>query len=362
MSEIKSLYEQMQEFVEKVPHDPLVSPLPNEPKQFDCILFVGDPHITSRQISSRHDTESTMISLLNKMEFIAQLSHELKALVLIEGDLLDNDKENNLQLLNRLSKILSSFYGKPYVEVGNHDKTETELTHSNMLKYLIDTHQVFEIKDNKITIKTTIAGKQVEIGGTHYGSVIPNKVTRHSRNSSHLIWMTHHDLAFGQVFYSNMQKLHEIENVDLAVNGHIHAYQPEVQVGQTTWCNTGNISRLSRDTEHHVPKVWKWTPEHHDNNVTKLIGIEIPHQKNIFRKVENIEANNKVDIVLDKQGDIHRITFTDAALAFADSNNATSDKEIVKQGINELAKQMNLPDDYQEEIHALLDSIDDLDK
>lgn len=334
------------------PHNPL--DMVSNAIEFNCIIFVGDPHLTSRQISSRNDLESTMNSFLKKMEYIAQLSHEHKALVLIKGDLLDNDKESNIKLLNEISRIFSLFYFPPYTLIGNHDKTETILNKNNMLKYLIDTYQVFEILDNEITIKTIINGVQVEIGGTHYGSKIPKKVNKKSKATNKVIWMTHHDLYFG-MGYENMQKLHEIEGVDLAVNGHIHSFQNEIQHGYTTWCNAGNITRLTRDMDEHIPRVWYWTPQQHDNETMKLKGIEIPHQKNIFKKAIEIQATQKDELLLTKQTDYHRLQFTNAALSFADSNNATSDKEVVKFAIANMAESMNLPSDFIEEMNSLLE-------
>lgn len=338
------------------PHDPLDFEM-NNGKHFENLLFIGDPHLTSRQVSSRHDIDSIKTSILNKMRFIADLSHEYCALPLIKGDLFDNDKESDIELLYELSEVLQEFYVTPYTLVGNHDKTENVLNKQNMLKYLIDTNQLREIKDNVITIKTMVNGMQVEIGGTHYGSLIPHSVTKFSRKTDKVVWMTHHDLNFG-VFYENMQKLHEIQGVDLAVNGHIHMYQNERQHGMTTWCNAGNITRMSRDMEEHIPKVWLWSPQQHDDNFIKLKGIEIPHQKNVFKKLIEVSATKTSDVLLEQQGDKHRLTFTNAAMEFSDDNNATSDKELVEKAIESLATQMNLPDDFINDIKELLEDID----
>lgn len=326
-------------------------------KEFDNIIFVGDPHFISRQIGSRNDTVSTMVSFLDKWRQIAKLSNEYKALVISLGDFFDDDEESSVVLANELINISKDFYFTPLTLVGNHDITETILTNQNMLQLFINTGTLLEIKDNDISFKVIIAGKQVEIGGTHYGSKIPKKIKKTSQKTDKVVWITHHDLYFGKG-YENMNFLHPIDSVDLAVNGHIHQTQNEIQHGKTTWCNPGNITRVSRDMEDHVPSVWLWNPNQHDTSVIKLKQIALDYQKNIFRKAYSVEATEKAELLDVRQGELHRLQFTNEALNYIDSNNATDDKEIVQHAIKKLAESMNFGQEFIDDILCLLKNID----
>jgi len=60
-----------------------------------------------------------------------------------------------------------------------------------------------------------------------------------------VLWLTHHDIDFAG-YESGRYPAHEITNVDLLINGHIHRRCKPMVAGKTTWINPGNISRRSR--------------------------------------------------------------------------------------------------------------------
>ena len=214
-----------------------------------------------------------------------------------------------------------------------------------MITVLIQTGVIQAIEDNELTVRIKIKDQIVDIGGTNYGSIIPDKIKR-SKKANKVIWLTHHNLMFQQ-YYPGCQPLKEIDGVDLAVNGHIHDTKPQVQIKKTTWWNTGNILRLSKDMIDHVPSVWLWNPEHHDNNKQKLIQIPLQYKKEIFKKNEVIESNSKQDFsdisFNNEQNKLKFIELIDQ-VATEQENNKTSDKDIVKEHMNNLAELNNIPD------------------
>lgn len=328
-------------------------------KTFENCMFIGDPHVSSEQPSTRHDDTHILDTVLDKLAQAAKISHETKSYVLIEGDLLHNKKENNISLLNRLIKVLQSFYYPPLSVIGNHEKIESEINHKDMITVLIQTGVIQAIEDNELTVRIKIKDQIVDIGGTNYGSIIPDKIKR-SKKANKVIWLTHHNLMFQQ-YYPGCQPLKEIDGVDLAVNGHIHDTKPQVQIKKTTWWNTGNILRLSKDMIDHVPSVWLWNPEHHDNNKQKLIQIPLQYKKEIFKKNEVIESNSKQDFsdisFNNEQNKLKFIELIDQ-VATEQENNKTSDKDIVKEHMNNLAELNNIPDVIKNELMEMLDNVE----
>lgn len=328
-------------------------------KTFENCMFIGDPHVSSEQPSTRHDDIHILDTVLDKLAQAAKISHETKSYVLIEGDLLHNKKENNISLLNRLIKVLKSFYYPPLSVIGNHEKIESEINHKDMITVLIQTGVIQAIEDNELTVRIKIKDQIVDIGGTNYGSIIPDKIKR-SKKTNKVIWLTHHNLMFQQ-YYPGCQPLKEIDGVDLAVNGHIHDTKPQVQIKKTTWWNTGNILRLSKDMADHVPSVWLWNPEHHDNNKQKLIQIPLQYKKEIFKKNEVIESNSKQDFsdisFNNEQNKLKFIELIDQ-VATEQENNKTSDKDIVKEHMNNLAELNNIPDVIKQELLEMLDNVE----
>lgn len=329
----------------------------NIKQEFENIMFVGDPHLTSIQISRRQDDVHISNTILSKMEEIAKISHEKKCYTVILGDLFDNDKEKNISLLTRTIKVLKQFYYKPITIIGNHEKTEDEINETNMISTLVEAGVLDVIDNNKISVRLKVNSKQIEIGGTNYGSKIPSKVTKKSKDTSSVIWITHHDLMFKD-YYPGSQPLQEIEGVSIAVNGHMHGTQPQIQVKSTTWCCPGNITRQSIDMSEHIPRVWLWNLQHHNENYEKLIPIDLTYKKDIFRQIHVIEADKKNDFSLSKTDDkkLSFIEMAENAVSQID-NNATSDKELVKNFMANLFNIEEVPEDIQIELFEMLENV-----
>lgn len=326
---------------------------------FQNIMFIGDPHVSSKKMSTRHDGLTILDTIINKLSQAAKISHEKKAYTIITGDLLDDDKENNIILLNKLITVLQEFYYPPLTVIGNHEKTENVINEKNMITALINTGTIQEVQDNKMSVVLNIDDDIIYIGGTNYISTIPNKITR-PKDADYVLWVTHHDLMF-ENYYPGSQPLKEISGVDLAINGHIHDTKPQVQTKMTTWWNTGNIFRQRINMKDHVPSIWLWNPEHHQKSKNKLIQVPLDYNKDVFINHETIEATIKPDydtkntdtILNNSDKKFQFIELIDNAVANQE-NNKTSDKELFKEHMANLAKLQQIPDDITEELFNML--------
>lgn len=329
------------------------------------LLIVGDPHLTSRQISKRHDLVSTMETCLDKLSQVVKIANRENLFVVFLGDFFDSDKENNIYLLTKTIRILKSLDHKPLTIVGNHEKTEDKLADYNMLVSLIEANVMDVFIDNKITQtlelhdKTLNKDYHIAIGGTNYGSKIPDKVTR-PENIEKLIWITHHDLLFKSA-YPGAVPLKEIDGVDLVINGHMHKAQPQQQEKTTTWCCPGNILRQTVDLAEQKVCVFMWTLNNHENEYKKLIPIELEYQKDIFKKPEVIEAD--IDARNDYRFNVRnseKMGFVEAleAIKIQNDNNVTDDRAVVIDGMNVLFEAKDVPEDIRQDLLNLANSVE----
>ena len=226
-----------------------------------------------------------------------------------------------------------------------------------MISTLVEAGVLDVIDNNKISVRLKVNDEQIEIGGTNYGSKIPSKVTKKSKDTSSVIWVTHHDLMFKD-YYPGSQPLQEIEGVSIAINGHMHGTQPQIQVKSTTWCCPGNITRQSIDMSEHIPRVWLWNLQHHNENYGKLIPVELTYKKDIFRQIHVIEADEKNDFSLSKTDD-KKLSFIEMAenAVLQIDNNATSDKELVRNFMTNLFNIEEVPQDIQTELLEMLENV-----
>ena len=107
--------------------------------------------------------------------------------------------------------------------------------------------------------------------------------------------------------------------------------------------------------------VWLWNPEHHDNNKQKLIQIPLQYKKEYLKKNEVIESNSKQDFsdisFNNEQNKLKFIELIDQ-VATEQENNKTSDKDIVKEHMNNLAELNNIPDVIKNELMEMLDNVE----
>lgn len=243
---------------------------------FDGILFIGDPHVSSRRPGRRKD--DYLSSVLGKLSEAAALCKEYRLLPVILGDLFNRNDDNDLRMLNRLVRVLQEFPTAPWVLEGNHDKEQTVLSEADALVLLASTGVVRVLDRAGVEVEVPVSGQGVcRLVAFPYGSELPDAI---ERKADWTIAVTHHDLAFGNP-YPGAQPLKPIQNIDFVVNGHMHDTKKPERRGGTWWHNPGNIEPLSVDLADHVPRVWCWRPAH-GTGEQALAPYELSHGTDLF--------------------------------------------------------------------------------
>ena len=243
--------------------------------EFNGILFIGDPHVSSKNIARRKD--DYLSSVLGKLTACAALCHERNLFPLVLGDLFHKYGDNNLTMLNRLVRVFKLFPCPPMVIEGNHDKEQVHLSDSDALMLLHLTGVADVVQDSGLARTLNVAGKLVHVYAAPHGAAIPDGLPPAVQDGVNIL-ITHHDLAFGSTYPGSIP-LKSIANAMMVVNGHMHDTKPSVVVENTTWHNPGNIEPLSVDLAGHFPNAWEWTPA---MGVTSLKGHPLPHGTDLF--------------------------------------------------------------------------------
>lgn len=255
-------------------------------REYEGVQYIGDPHASSRRPGRRKDDFAA--SVLAKLAECAEKSHELKLKTVILGDLFHSAGENDLTLLNRLARVLRSFYSPVHIVVGNHDKGRFNLSDGDALTFIFESGAAIPLGVDMVDVQ----GVSVRIVGVGHGDPLPNSVEREGADVVNLV--THHDLAFGSA-YPGALPLTEIPGVDFVVNGHMHDTKPSVIKGSTVWHNPGNIEPLSIDLRDHVPAFWVWTPSSEGHKLSQHV---LKHDSDCFDLTGLVvEATDAVEAV-----------------------------------------------------------------
>lgn len=268
---------------------------------FDGLLFVGDPHITTYKPGLRMD-KNFLETSLNKLEQAVEIAKSNNLFMIILGDLFDDDKETDPLMLTKIIKILKKLPTPALSIVGNHEKTQLNLTDDTFLAALREAGVLYTLEGNSFWGRFKFNNDFVYLGGTAYGKQIPNNLNDlfdfdKFEVGSYTMWLTHHDLAIG-TFYPGCITPYEIIGCDMVINGHDHTTKEPFKIGQTTYYNPGNILRMTVDKKEHIPQVWKWTPQ----NKNTLFPIPLKFEKDIFNligrqitvKTEEKQINKKI--------------------------------------------------------------------
>ena len=263
-------------------------------------IFLGDPHVWSRNPGRRLDIYGK--SVLLKLAAAAKIANEQQLWPVCLGDLFHEAEENDLATLSSLIAILKSFDRPVLCAVGNHDLTETVLTPGTALELLVQAGALQTLNGNAPYAYIEMVDEEekpvrVLLGATPYGSEIPvslapwtglsktvdHEKTKQALGADTIIWITHDDLAFDHR-YPGAKETYPIIGVDMVINGHMHLTQKPLNRGNTAWYNPGNFSRLTIDLAQQTPKVWSWRANEKRTMlaadglpVTLLNGIELPH-------------------------------------------------------------------------------------
>ncbi len=257
------------------------------------LLVIGDPHVEGRTPGFR--TDDFPKAILKKLQWCLEHARKNKLLPVFLGDLFDKPRDNPTWLIGELIELLMPW---PAVGIyGNHDCADTELDENDSLSILIKSG-CFQLVSKDNFWSELIEGHRVVVAGSSYRHDIPqffdlDKVPKDSmfEEPPTVVWLAHHDIDIGN-YQNGKFGPHEMINVDLLINGHIHRPANPVKKGQTTWMNPGNISRRSRSehSKNHIPKVLEVTfPE--SGYETKL--IEVPHEP--FDSVFLLEESDETE-------------------------------------------------------------------
>ncbi|MBA3238174.1 MAG: metallophosphoesterase [Parachlamydiaceae bacterium] len=223
--------------------------------EYGGLLFIGDPHLSSRIPGFRKDDYCEAI--LRKIEFAMQHATEHALLPIILGDLFNLPRDNSNRLLTRLMRILE---GRIVLGItGNHDTTEKELQDDDSLSVIASAGRL-RLIDHSGPWQGIVNKIPVYIGGTSWSERLPDRY-ENVRNESLVIWLTHHNIGFAD-FEGAWIKPQEIPGIHLIVNGHIHKPMPNQVCGMTTWMNPGSIARVARTdaVRDFIPSVVKLIP------------------------------------------------------------------------------------------------------
>jgi DNA repair exonuclease SbcCD nuclease subunit len=242
------------------------------------LLAIGDPHVEGRQPGFRKDDYPNVV--LEKIRWCLGYAKENRLLPMFLGDLFDKPRDNPTWMMGRLIEIMSKV---PSVGIyGNHDCAETQLNENDSLSILIKAG-CFRLVSAEKPWRGIMNGRQVYVGGSSYREKVPFEFSLRSapkrklfENNPFVVWLTHHDISFAGYDNGRIDP-HEIENVELLINGHIHRKLEEVQAGETRWITPGNISRRSRSDacKQHTPKVTRIDV---DSESYRMSEVEVPHQ------------------------------------------------------------------------------------
>jgi hypothetical protein len=272
------------------------------------ILWIGDPHLTSRRPGRRLDEDFTA-TVLDKLAFAFDYAHARSLQVVIGGDMFHGAREHSHELLARLNRLLAQ-YPAAFCLAGNHDMTDTTLTEDTALGVLKE-GRLIEVLDTcePVSLTGLCILHPVPSGFDAPYAVPPDELPS--------IVLTHGDYAFGSA-YPGAKPLHEIAGACMWINGHMHGSEAPVRCGGTVCHNPGNITRMSVDTEGHVPRVWVWMPSFGSllvpvalpyvrDGVFDLTGRSTPCAESVFsdsKFTEMLLSEKSTDMLRTEGGDV----------------------------------------------------------
>lgn len=243
-------------------------------REVDGLLFIGDPHLSSKKPGRRKDRNFSL-TVLKKIEYVISLCNERKFVPCFLGDMFDEAVEKDEALKTKLIRILRQSWTTPISNVGNHDKINDTLTDSDTLAIIAESG-VLNVCTKAGAFETfKIGDKIVGVGATPYGQSFPTDARPFFGPVDQIIWLTHHDVAFENPYPGSVAP-QAIIGCRLVVNGHMHLRKNVVKANNTVWFNPGNITRQHVDAIDHEPAVFALTTK------GGLEKFTIPHEKIIF--------------------------------------------------------------------------------
>ena len=246
----------------------------HETTHYTGLLVIGDPHLEGRVPGFRKDDYPRVI--LDKLQWGLRYAQAHRLLPAILGDLFDKPRDNSTWMLGSLLDILA---GTECIGLyGNHDCADPELCDHDSLSLLVKAGRL-RLLDGA-PWRGSMNGCPVIVGGSSYRQRIPPRFDASNGADAPpalVFWLAHHDVKVPGYEEQGRIDPHEIEGVDLVINGHIHRRLEDVQAGRTLWMTPGNLSRRSRSdaTREHVPSVLRIDVT--EQGYTRQF-VEVPHK------------------------------------------------------------------------------------
>lgn len=235
------------------------------------IVFIGDPHVSSRHPGRRLESDDeTIIVTTDKLSQAIDIANKFNAVPVILGDLFNQAKDSKAWLITLVARALRKAIHKPLCLPGNHDLLATDVTDDTALAAVAECGLITLLPHaNGPTCTFLFNGVRVGLGGTIHGESIPESVVGlfGDDDPERVVWVTHHDIAFEGAYPGSVDP-YPIAGCDLVVNGHMHRTKEPILCGNTNWTCPGNIYRQTISDADHVPAVWHWDPT-----------MEIPHME-----------------------------------------------------------------------------------
>jgi UDP-2,3-diacylglucosamine pyrophosphatase LpxH len=230
------------------------------------LFLVADPHLAD--VSPGQRLDGYLEQIMSKLTACLDRAKALDMVPVILGDLFHRPRDNSNKMLVELIRLFGSRTGSQRVRVlvGNHDKYQSRFTEDLTIAVLEAAGAVSLMKeDGPQFILETDAGRTL-VGASPDGTPLPRHFDPDPSDPSladlaTVVWLTHHNIRFPE-FEDRAYAIRELPGIDWLINGHIHRPQPTVRMGQTTWANPGNITRLtfSRRSLVREPAAAIWTP------------------------------------------------------------------------------------------------------
>lgn len=318
----------------------------DEIREAEGILFIGDPHLSSRKPGRRKDVNFSA-TVLDKVAFLIDTCNERRFIPCFLGDMFDTPVEADEQLKTKLVRILRRSWTLPISNVGNHDIRNTVLTDGDSLAFLAESGVIKVCAHSGAFETVRLGGKTVGIGATPYGQSIPVDARPYFGNVDSIIWLTHHDIAFENPYPGSMAA-QAITGCKLVVNGHMHLWKKPLKVGGTVWFNPGNITRQAIDAIEHVPAAHALTAK---GNLEKIV---IPHEQAIFDltgKLITAISPGEAPVKEQEQGESAFVNLLKADSAMEMSR--SDDGSILLEEIEDKFQRENTPKEVQDIILSL---------
>lgn len=309
---------------------------------YDGILFIGDPHLSSRVPGFRKDDYPQVI--LSKFIWVLNHAQANRLLPVVLGDLFHWPRDNANWIVVRLMEVI----GQRTVlgVVGNHDSRMLTLENDDTLA-ILEAAGSIRLVDRSGPWTGFVNEKPVLIGGSTWSSTLPKRINpaQHGADpQAFVVWIAHHNIAFAGYESSAGFAPHDIPGIDLLVNGHIHTPSEGIQTGQTTWLNPGNIARVTRGSVHRARSPHAFWIDLL-GTTWNLATIEVPHQSydDVFYAADAAIGEQEINVSAFVQGleSLRTLrTRSGAGLTEFLSTNLQDDEPEIRNEIMDLAKEV----------------------